>query len=121
MKAWKLKSIATILGGAGILLRIAAYQGSSSPHACPEWVFNIDSIGYFLEMLYPLLLVEALAPRSFLLFPASWYAFIALFDMCKELSGINQSKTMIELFLFWFFFSLITIIVSHVYRKRNPD
>ena len=106
----------------GVLCRVVAYQGSSSPHGAPEWVFDLDSIGFLIESLW--LVIAAFTNGRQLydfIVPAMLFAYVVLFDACKEVSGANQSKTGMEYFLFWFFFLLTYLFARHARTIRSGE
>lgn len=112
--------IAKLCAWIGVILRIIAYQCSRSPHASPEWVFDLDSVGFFIESLWPVCMAFSSGRRiSEFIMPAGLFAYVVMFDACKELSGANQSKTGMEIVLFWFFFVLTLYLLTHVKDRRN--
>lgn len=122
VKAMKrnLGKIAVCCAWAGVACRVVAYQFSYSPHGAEEWVFDLDSFGFFLESLWPFLLAltNIRTVRGFMV-PSAMFAYVVLFDMCKELTGANQSKTGAEIILFWSFFILTYSCIR--YAKDRSD
>lgn len=117
-----LSLIAKICAWIGVVCRIVAYQYSQSPHACPEWVFDLDSIGFFIEAIW--LAIAAFTNGKQLhefIVPAMLFAYVVLFDACKEVSGANQSKTGMEYVLFWFFFLLTYLFARHARKTRARE
>lgn len=113
--------LAKLCAWLGVILRIIAYQFSRSPHGAPEWVFNLDSVGFFIESLWPVCMAFSTGRRiSEFIMPAGLFAYVVMFDACKELSGANQSKTGMELVLFWFFF-VITFYLLHYVKDRHSQ
>lgn len=117
-----LRLIAKLCAWLGVALRVLSYQNSRSPHGSPEWVFDIDSVGFFLESLWIVLVAFSNGKRIWeLIVPSMLFTYVVLFDLCKELSGANQSKTGMEIFLFWFFFFITYIISRHVRKSRSGE
>jgi hypothetical protein len=117
-----LRLTAKICAWLGVTLRILAYQNSSSPHGAPEWVYDVDSVGFLLESVWLVLLAFSNGKRMWeMIVPSVLFTYVVLFDACKEVSGINQSKTWMEQFLFWFFLLITYIISRHVRKTRSGE
>jgi len=121
MKRYLIEWVAVLSGTTGAILRIIVYQYGNGPHDAPEWIFNMDSIGYFLECLCVLLLIEAIKPKSWLIIPASTFCYVSAFDAIKEVIGLNEGKSTFETAFFCFFLLLIIFATYNVYKQRNPD
>ena len=100
--------LAVISGFLGTSLRIVAYQNATE-HDTPEWVYNLDSIAYTLETLWPYLLSIGACkflPRvkifQLIQFPAVIYFYVGAFDMVKELSGLYTDSSWREVAIFCF-------------------
>ena len=128
MKALDKKLILTLsiaFGFIGSVMRIIAYANTA--YSTPEWVYNVDSIGYALESTAPFMLIVSLSryyPRnrnlSFLRIPFSIYSFVSFFDMCKELAGVNGSHTYQQVTVF--VTGLITtLIVQYAIYRNNSN
>lgn len=114
--------IGKICAWAGVILRVIAYQSSNSPHSCPEWVYDVDSLGFFLESAWPVCIAFSSGKRIYeFIVPSSLFAYVVMFDACKEITGVNQSKTGMEFILFWFFFLLTYLLSRHAREIRSGE
>lgn len=118
---------AVIFGFVGTLLRIIAYQNASQ-YGTSEWVYDLDSIAYALETLWPFLLsigVCKYLPKLKILhlirIPAACYSYIGLFDMSKEIAGLNLGGGWIEVFAFSCGLFLTALFQYHVYRYNTTE
>lgn len=119
--------LAIVAGAIGAACRIVAYH-NTPPHDVPEWVYDLDSVGYALETLWPYLLSVAVCrylPKIKLLhaskFAAVAYSYAAFFDAGKEVSGINASNSWGQVLIFWIGLILILLFQYHVYRYNTTD
>jgi hypothetical protein len=128
MKKYTYIILAVICGFIGNVLRIVAYQNALDK-GTPEWVYNIDSIAYTLETLWPYLLsigVCKFLPRiktlHLLKFPAVIYLYTASLDMLKELTGFYSTTSWHEVAFFCFMLLLILFYQTYAYlRDTNTD
>lgn len=92
------------LGNAGMIIAFQTRVPKGIP--TPEWIFDILSIGLSLFNTAPLLLILGLAYKfknwilSACRIPASLGAFVTIFNMIKEVSGINDDYSTAQLIVF---------------------
>jgi len=100
---------------------IFAYQVNVKP--TPEWAYDIQSIGTAIFFLSPFLLVVGLSYkvkiRAILLarIPTAIASFVTLFDMSKEIVGLNNDYSTTQLIAFIIGGFLTYIVQYGIYRK----
>lgn len=112
-------AISLLLFCLGNLVIIIAFQ-TRVPKGMPtpEWIFDMQSIGFFLFNTAPLFLVVGLSMRfknwilSACRIPASLGSFFLLFNMIKEVSGINDDYSTPQLIVF-LIGSTLTFTISY--------
>src|SRR5690348_1159332 len=93
-----------ILGCALIILGFQIRVPEDKP--TPEWIYDMLSIGNAMFMTAPFFLISGLSKKfknwylSFSRIPTSLGSYFTLFNMCKEVTGINNDYSTLQLILF---------------------
>lgn len=118
---WRLLT-SFILCYLGMAMIMVAYQVTILP--TPEWCFDLQALGTFLFMTSPYFLIVALIDArcksvlGWFRIPTIIVAYTTGFDFGKEIVGLNQDNSTIQILLYWFGLTLFTLYQYAVIKRH---
>lgn len=117
--------ISLVLFCMGNVLIILGYQIPVPENSkTPEYLYDILAIGQALFMTAPFTMIIGLCKKytnyllSFARIPTALGSFFVVFNMCKEVSGLNNDYSTTQLIVFLIGMTL-TITIQYEYHRKH--